>query len=96
MGVQRTCPLLLTGGLAGHLGSCAGRALVDRARQGGELARWRVLRQRRPPAAPSLLAARDMGRGVPPARAMKGSRIWPCPGGQDARMVTPPTRYALL
>ena len=33
-------------------------------RQGGELARWRVLRQRRPPAAPELLAARDMSRGV--------------------------------
>ena len=51
-----------------RLGSCAGRALVVRARQVGELARPEgVLRQRRPPAAPSLLAARDMSRGVPPA-----------------------------
>ena len=49
-----------------RLGSCAGRALVARARQGGELARpGGRLRQRRPPAAPSLLAARDMSRDVP-------------------------------
>ena len=56
MGVQRTCPLLLTGGLAGHLGSCAGRALIAWVRTRSKLAHQHRLRQRRPPAAASLPA----------------------------------------
>ena len=54
-------------------GSCVGRALVARAWQGGELARQSVLRQRRPPAAPSLLAARDMSLRRPVGRPVKSN-----------------------
>ena len=80
--------LLLTAQPAGHLGSCAGRALVARARQGGELARWRVLRQRRPPAAPSLLATRDMSRDVPEAGPEESTGSSPSPSRTPFHVAT--------
>ena len=43
-------------------------ALVAPSRQGGKLARIRELKQRRPPAAPVLLAAREIARGAPCGR----------------------------
>ena len=71
---------------------CAGRALVAPSRQGGEVARLRELKQRRPPVAPALLAAREIARSAPGSRPVKSNPFFWCePRKRGARLRSPTT-----